>query len=79
MKRMIALLTIGIVTMTMCTTPDTSPVESCEIPATEVDTLHDGSQIYWDCDWEASYKAGRVNFIKNKNGEVTMVSRSISN
>jgi len=82
MKRMIALMVISIATLITCTSPENTPEceidYTCEFPSDQPDTLSTGEKIYWDCDWEASYKADNVKFIKNEDGEITMVIRSTS-
>lgn len=41
---------------------------TCQRPDDIPDTLRDGTKVYWDCDWQASYLNKRTYIIWDKDG-----------
>lgn len=80
MKKLIGILLIGGFTMMACTsgTPTEAITYECTTPEEYGDTLATGETIYWDCDWEASYKADNVGAMRNDDGVPTMIYRGVS-
>ena len=80
MRKILVIMIMGTM-LTMCTTPNVPQDEiglTCELPSEFPDTLATGEKIEWDCDWEASYRAGNVGSITDDNGNVTMMYRKLS-
>lgn len=50
----------------------------CKLPDEFPDTMYDGTPIYWDCDWEASYRVGNVYTKVNDNGDIVYVGRILA-
>lgn len=55
-----------------------NPAYECERPSDIPDTLSDGTEVYWDCDWYSSYKNGDVFVIYNENGAATTIGRRLT-
>lgn len=51
---------------------------TCHRPDDIPDTLCDGTEVYWDCSWQASYVEGDVDVTYTDEGCARFVSRKVS-
>jgi len=49
---------------------------TCEVPDDIPSHYENGTKIYWDCGWYASYKAGRVKVFYNEDGTLEGIGRT---
>jgi hypothetical protein len=47
----------------------------CRKPVEVPDTMCGGTEVYWDCSWDESYKNGNVTIHTDSTGCITHISR----
>lgn len=78
MKKVLLVFSVVTLTLVSCD-PDSVKrhTHECERPADIPDTLSNGKSVYWDCNWNMDYNAGRVKVVWNKDGSAKAIYRDL--